>query len=305
MQPLDDALVLLADRGEDLPVGVLIDRLESQLDIEGVAPHRGEHTSTMTTQRQPVRRSRYAGIGSWRGSLIAAGVAVVVLVVFAAFTVLGTGRAGDVVINPAPPTTTPEPVETTIAEPVVTTITAVPTTTIPPILGQGSGSGDAVEALSIIDEPGVVTFTHDGEDSFTVWDLGETGERIGVLVDTTGPYTGTRPLQWATATTGFEIVADGNWSYVILPGSEIRDEECPFVGEGDNVVHVRQYSSAPGPAHITFDGNTDFVIWTYGFMAPERIVNAIGPYEGTVPVGDLMVTWDITANGGSWTIDCG
>ena len=61
----------------------------------------------------------------------------------------------------------------------------------------------------------VVTLTHVGTGDFTVNDLGVDLEPIGVLVEVTGPYEGTRPLQRETAFGGLGITADGDWTYSI------------------------------------------------------------------------------------------
>jgi len=203
-------------------------------------------------------------------------------------------------------TTTTVEDTTTTTEPETTTTQAETTTTtgLPPVLAEGSGSGDDVVEFSIIDTAAAVTFTHDGSSTFSVWDLGEGYQQMDLLVNTIGPYTGTRPLQWREATVGFEIAADGDWSYLIVPMEVSRHEDCPFDGEGDDVIIVNDYKKGGSPADITFDGDTNFSIWTWGFAAPDLIVNELGPYEGTVLVADTMITWDITANGGAWTVDC-
>jgi hypothetical protein len=240
---------------------------------------------------------------TWQKVLLIAGAALVLLV--AGIAAFGSSDGAEDVA--ATTTTLSEETTTTTVGDTTTTTQAETTTTTdyPPMLGEGSGSGDDVVELSIIDTAAVVTFTHDGSGNFTVWDLGEGYEQTNLLVNTIGPYTGTRPLQWSEATLGFEITADGHWSYVIRPMWNSRHEECPFDGEGEDVLIINDYKEGGGPADITFDGDTNFVVWVYGFAAPELIVNEIGPYEGTVLVADKMITWDITGNGGTWTVDCG
>lgn len=137
-------------------------------------------------------------------------------------------------------TTTPgSPTTTTEAETTTTTQAETTTTSgLPPVLADGSGSGDDVVEFSIIDTAAAVTFTHDGTGKFSVWDLGEGLQQMDLLVNTIGSYTGTRPLQWKEATVGFEITADGNWSYEIVPMEVSRHEDCPFSGDGDDVIIV-------------------------------------------------------------------
>ena len=59
-----------------------------------------------------------------------------------------------------------------------------------------------------------------------------------------------------------------------------------------------------GSMHL-FDADTNFSIWAWGTDDRDLIVNEIGPYEGTVRVPSGLFVWDITGNGGNWTIDCG
>lgn len=265
----------------------------------------------MTTQPTPPNRRQSQRNPRRTTTTIVGGVLIVAsLAVAACDSSEATSESTEAPTTTVEDTTTTitAPDTTTTTDPATTTTTQAETTTTtegPAILGEGSGSGDAIVELSIPDEEAAVTFTHDGSGSFTVWELGDGSELRNLLIDTTGTYAGTRPLQWADPATGFEITADGDWSYLIVPMWNARHEECPLDGDGDDVVLIQQYRNGPSPAHITFDGDTDFTIWIYGFAAPELIVDETGPYDGTVDVADKMITWDITANGGAWTVDCG
>lgn len=175
---------------------------------------------------------------------------------------------------------------------------------LPPVLAEGSGSGDHLEELSIVDTAAAVTFTHDGTDEFSVWDLNDDGDRMNLIVDTTGTYNGTRPLQWAEHSSGFEIGADGDWSYKIVPMEASRHEDCPFSGMGDDVVIIEDFKNGGRTVDVAFDGDTAFSVRVFGFGGSETVIDEVGPYEGTFFVEDTMFTWDIAANGGTWTIDC-
>ena len=184
--------------------------------------------------------------------------------------------------------------------------TALETTSsdLPPVLAQGSGSGDDLEELLIVDTAAAVTFTHDGTGEFSVWDLNDRGDRMNLIVDTTGTYDGTRPLQWAEPSFGFEISADGDWSYQIVPMEVSRHELCPFSGIGDDVVIIEDFKTGGRTVDVAFDGDTAFSVKVFGFAGSETVIDEVGPYEGTFFVQDTMITWDIAANGGAWTIDC-
>ena len=212
----------------------------------------------------------------------------------------------------AAPTTTTVPTTTTTTT-VAPTTTAAPSTTTTEaaqIMAEGSGSGDGQAEFSIEKTATVVTLTHDGTGAFVVTDLGVDLEPIGVIVDTTGRYEGTRPLQWETASGGLEITADGDWTYSIYNIDYARHPDCPFDGTGDEVVVVYDFKSAnfeageDRPVDITFDGDTPFRLWVYGFGPAVQVVETTGPFDDTVAITEGMVIWDITANDGTWTIGC-
>ena len=201
---------------------------------------------------------------------------------------------------------------TTTAEAVTTTTAPTTTTTeAPEMMAEGSGIGDDLVEFSIVKTATAVTFTHNGTGAFKVQDLGADLEPAGLLIDTTGPYQGTRPLQWEAASGGFEITADGDWTYSVFNIDYARHEDCPIEGDGDDVVVVNDLKPAGGfetsGSHlvdVAFDGDTTFGIWIWGFGPTEHLVDTTGPFAETVTVPDGMAIWDITANGGAWTIEC-
>jgi hypothetical protein len=122
MRQLEHALGLLAERAEPIPVGVLVERLEAQLNTVGSEPD----TVIAPDPDMPVGPTVRDGLGAgqrqsrWSGPLIAAGTAAVILVVVSLSMFFLGGDGGDVVIQPAPTTTTP----TTIPD--VTTVVPTP-----------------------------------------------------------------------------------------------------------------------------------------------------------------------------------
>ena len=136
------------------------------------------------------------------------------------------------------PTTTTEPATTTTAP-------STTTTEAPELMAEGSGSsGDLVE-FSIVKTATAVTFTHNGTGAFQVQDLGADLEPAGLLNVAIGPYQGTRPLQWEAASGGFEITADGDWTYSVFNIDYARHENCPIEGDGDDVVASRSTATPP------------------------------------------------------------
>ena len=260
---------------------------------------------------------------TWQKVLLIVGGGLFVLMVFAAIfgdsetsgdaaDVTSTSAVGETTTTGATEvTTTTETEATTTTVPETTTTTSTtttaPTTTLPPVLAEGSGQGDDVVEVSIPETAVIVTFTHSGSSNFAVSSLDADFESIDLLVNTIGSYTGTRPMQFIgdEQVGGFEIAADGDWSYVIAPLEEARRAQCPTEGEGDDVVIIEDFLSSGSPADLTFDADTNFAIWAWSTDGRDLIVNDIGPYEGTVVVPSGMAVWDITGDGGSWTVDCG
>jgi len=225
----------------------------------------------------------------------------------AADTTLVLATVAPTTTTAAAPTTTTTEAPTPTTEPATTTTA----TTLPPVLAEGSGNGDDVVAIDIPNAAVIATFTHNGVSNFSVWSLSGF-ENIDLLVNTIGGYEGTRPMQFdaefdGEGVRGFEITADGDWSYVVAPLSEAEQVDCPLQGSGDDVVAVTNFVSSGGPANLAFDADTNFAIstWTRELDWHDLIVNEIGPYNGVVMVGSGHSVWDITANGGNWTIDCG
>jgi hypothetical protein len=59
-----------------------------------------------------------------------------------------------------------------------------------------------------------------------------------VVVVTTGPYEGVRPLDWDGGnSTGFQVTATGPWRIEVLPLSAMPTFDKSFKGEGDQVIH--------------------------------------------------------------------
>lgn len=178
------------------------------------------------------------------------------------------------------------------------------------VMADGSSSGDEVVELSLDADAAVVTFTHDGSQRFSVSKLDGDLAPMELLVDAIGSYEGTRPVWQPRTLGGFEILADGDWTYAVVDLDYARHEYCPIEGNGDDLVVIKDLQpdgfepGDPLSVDITFDGDTVFDIWIYGFSAPEHLIETTGPYEDTIIVTGGMVIWEILANGGAWTINC-
>jgi hypothetical protein len=99
-----------------------------------------------------------------------------------------------------------------------------------------TGSGDGIVQLTK-NAPGPAAVRISGNrwwNRFRVRTLGNQD----VVVVTTGPYEGVRPLDWDGGnSTGFEVTATGPWRIEVLPLSAMPTFDKSFKGEGDQVIH--------------------------------------------------------------------
>jgi hypothetical protein len=138
------------------------------------------------------------------------------------------------------PTFTPEPTLTFTPE---ATPTPEPTSTQEPEPITLSGSGDDVVDFENPFDIAIVKITGNSAGRyFGVKNYGSDGTNYNLLVNTTDPYEGIRPLDFYDSehTTRFEITAVGEWTIEILPITEARTLSVPgeIEGFGDEVVII-------------------------------------------------------------------
>lgn len=200
-----------------------------------------------------------------------------------------TPRATD---TPAPPTATPKP-----------TKTFTPMPTPKPIVA--SGNGDAVVKLENPYEVAIVHINGNaGSRFFAVKNFGSDGANYDLLVNTTDPYDGVRPLDFKQGehTTRFEVKAEGKWAIEILPVSSAVKLNVPgkLEGKGDQVIVLT--GDKPDTAKI--QGNAAkrfFGVKSYGDVS-DLLVNTVEPYNGEVIVDSSTLVLEVRAEGG-WSIE--
>lgn len=189
--------------------------------------------------------------------------------------------------------------------------TEVPSPTVPPPTGAPvpepivlAGTGDAVLEVDKWPGPAIAHITYHGRSNFIVWNYGPGGERMYLLVSTTGKYEGTRPIDFLEheQTARFEVTTSGEWEIEVLPLEEIRLVAVPstFEGSGDDVVRF----SGEEPDLLLVDASdaeSNFVIWGYGDTT-DLLVNEIAPYTGTVVAPDGSSILCIESEG-DWVIE--
>jgi len=205
-------------------------------------------------------------------------------------------------INTPPPTRTKSP--TTTPNP---TNTPRPTNTPTPIPEPLviTGTGDSIEDIDNYFNIAIVHIVGNSSGHhFAVINYGEDGESIDLLVNTTEPYDGIRPLDFRNGehTTRFEIKATGEWTIEILPLSYSRVLNVPgsIEGSGDEVFFLD--GSKPDLANIVGnDEGRHFAVISYGSYS-DLLVNTTDVYSGTVIVDGDTLAIEVKA-AGSWNIE--
>lgn len=153
-----------------------------------------------------------------------------------------------------------------------------------------AGTGDDVVRVN---RSGAAALTHDGSSNFVVRSYDET-DWLDTEVNEIGTYTGIVLIDFGTDI--LEVEADGNWS-VTFQDPRVMVGNSIF-GTGDEVVTV----SRSGPATLTHDGSSNFVVWSYdGTDRLDLEVNEIGAYVGTVTIDSGTEFLEITADG-NWSV---
>ena len=169
--------------------------------------------------------------------------------------------------------------------------------TFEPVTQQGSGD-------SIVELPasvGMVTASHNGSSNFAVIVLDAANESTGdLLVNTIGSYSGHTAYGLNSFGEGvrLQITADGAWELTIAPLANAP--ELAASGSGDGVF---LYDGGASAAAMTHDGQSNFAVIEHNddLFSMGLLVNEIGPYSGTVPLGAGPSVITVSADGG-WTI---
>ena len=187
------------------------------------------------------------------------------------------------------PTNLPSPTITLIPEPDPVTFT---------------GSGDSIVDFYNHFEIAIVHITGNAASRFfAVINYDDSGNKIDVLVNTTDPYDGIRPLDFGeNRTVRFEVQAIGDWKIEVLPFSMAHTLNVPGVitGNGDDVILL----ASGTPDLATVKGNEAsrfFAVIGYGH-GKDVLVNTTEPYQGTVILKPDTLVLEVQANG-KWSID--
>ncbi|OGO66743.1 MAG: hypothetical protein A2029_13840 [Chloroflexi bacterium RBG_19FT_COMBO_47_9] len=203
--------------------------------------------------------------------------------------------------NTPRPSNTPKPTSTPVP-----THTPAPTDTptIPPTPIVLSGTGDSIVDIEKGSGPVLVHIVGNASSRhFAVKNIGSNNDVIDLLVNTTDPYDGIRPMDFLDGehTYRFEVTATGGWSIEVLPLSTIHKLEIPgeITGQGDYVFAV--VGGTPDTAIIS--GNSasrHFAVKGYSDTV-NLLVNTTDPYNGTVLLDSGTIIIEVDAES-EWTI---
>ena len=159
-----------------------------------------------------------------------------------------------------------------------------------------SGTGDAVPTLKPINEPVIVTMSHDGTSNFIVRPVGRDGDEGLTWSNEIGPYSGTTFQEMGGIFSSFDkknpivaadVMADGNWTIQIrkLKGAPKKKAKRGS-GAGDVVFRLPKPTKGLTRMRFTHDGESNFIVRPISKQGEDGIsmINEIGPYRGTVRV---------------------
>ena len=164
------------------------------------------------------------------------------------------------------------------------------------------GTGNAKINVTLPDggsELAIADITHRGERNFYVSAYDTDDSLIGGVVTGQGDYTGTVVLNalFDLETSSLDILADGRWTVTIRSIDTLETLPGPYAGTGDTVF---RYDGKGGTASSTYDGESNFIVWSYGDNK-QLLENEIGTFTGSTSMQSGPAIIAVVARG-DWTI---
>lgn len=239
----------------------------------------------------------------WKRWWFIAGAIVVLLAALA-----GNDDGGDTTdlvaggTNTTPVTEADEPPATSEARAAATTSTTTTSTTRQSWEGftlTGRGA-DVVDLVVPDGDAAVLNITHQGSSNFAITGYDASGEYLDLLVNEIGNYEGSRPVNLVDGDTvaELEIEADGEWTIEVVPLVSLPVSGDQVTGHGDQILVV---GWTGGRLAVTHDGESNFVVLTYGQSGTDLAINVIGPYDGTIRLDSNVFIVEVQADG-KWTL---
>jgi len=147
----------------------------------------------------------------------------------------------------------------------------------------------------------IAKISHTGRSNFAVWSIDAAGERLDLLVNEIGNYSGVRPLDLSETPAALQIEADGSWRIEIQVAQKAPIWTGNASGKGSAVLLISGGTQGITVVKITHSGRSNFAVWVYGEDS-DLLVNEIGKYAGEVLIPPGMVLIEIEADG-AWTVE--
>ena len=157
-----------------------------------------------------------------------------------------------------------------------------------------SGTGDSVPALAPIDEPVIITLTHDGTSNFIVKPIGKDGDEGMYWLNEIGPFNGTvfqemddifAPYNKKNPIVAATVQADGNWTITInkLSSAPAKGAKSGN-GAGDQVFKFAKATKGFKRITLSHEGTSNFIVYPIDSKGKTGfyLTNEIGAYSGTV-----------------------
>ena len=245
----------------------------------------------------PSRRGRDLSRPVLIGIGVVAAVAVVLIVAmvagFLASSASNTEADDDPVFptfTPAEPSAEPSPESTSTAGGANTTEFTY------------EGTGNERINVTLPDGGGelaIADITHRGERNFYVSAYDADDSLIGGVATGQGDYTGTVVLNalFDLETSSLDVLADGRWTITIRSIDTLETLPGPYSGTGDSVF---RYEGTGGTAASTYEGESNFIVWSYG-ENKQLLENEIGAFTGTTEMQAGPAIIAVVARG-EWTM---
>jgi len=166
-----------------------------------------------------------------------------------------------------------------------------------PVVLRGSGPA-ALQPFALPGPISVAHLTHDGQKSFIVQSF--VGGQGDLLVNTVGPYDGSRPL-FEGSPVQLTIQADGAWT-VTVTVITCCAASGEFAGSGD-AVSEQFNPPARGTWEFSNTGKRSYVVYAHCLSGDQIVQDRVGPFQGKAVVAMTRgpCYWEVISDG-SWSI---
>jgi hypothetical protein len=153
----------------------------------------------------------------------------------------------------------------------------------------------------------IFNMSNKGNSNFAIWLYDSEGNRVDLLVNEIGSYSGSKAVGIETEGDYLLDVTGGSWKVdIVQPKPASAPQTTNFVGKGDKVTNFFVLNSGLQTFQMKHNGNSNFAIWLLDTDGQkiDLLANEIGDFEGSKALGikkSGIYLLDITADG-DWDI---